>query len=120
MADRMLFISWTFPVRGAEERAVEAFNEAIGLYGRMQQDGRIESFDAGLMEPNNDLGGFILLRGTAEQIDGVRSAEDFLRLTVKAQLSVEGISHTVGYINEGVAQIMGMFQEAVAAIPQHG
>lgn len=120
MADRMLFISWTFPVRGAEERAVEAFNEAIGLYGRMQQDGRIESFDAALMEPNNDLGGFILLRGTAEQIDGVRSDEDFLRLTIKAQLSVEGISHTVGYINEGVAQIMGMFQEAVAAIPQHG
>ena len=31
MADRVLFISWTNAVRGAEVRAVEAFNEAIWL-----------------------------------------------------------------------------------------
>ena len=34
MADRILFITWKAPVRGLEERAVESFNEAIGLYGR--------------------------------------------------------------------------------------
>jgi hypothetical protein len=45
MADRMLFISWGTPVRGLEERGLDVFNEAIGLLGRMQQEGRIESFD---------------------------------------------------------------------------
>ena len=49
MADRILFITWKAPVRGLEERAVESFNEAIGLYGRMQQEGRIESFDVALL-----------------------------------------------------------------------
>jgi len=119
MADRVLFISWSNPVRGAEERAVEAFNEALGLFGRMQQEGRIESFDVALMAPNNDLGGCMLLRGTAQQIDAVRSDEEFERNTIKAQLSVERICHIEGYINEGVARIMGLYQEAIAGIPQH-
>jgi hypothetical protein len=73
MADRVLFMSWSNPVRGAEERAVEAFTEALGLFGRMQQEGRIESFDVALMAPNNDLDGFMLVRGTAQQINAVRS-----------------------------------------------
>ena len=120
MADRVLFISWTDAVRGAEERAVEAFNEAIGLFGRMQQDGRIESFDVALMAPNNDLGGYMVLRGTVEQIDAVRADEEFERSTIKAQLSVEGICHIEGYTNEGLARMMGMYQEAIAGIPQRG
>jgi hypothetical protein len=119
MADRILFISWTNPVRGAEERAVEAFNEGIGLFGRMQQQGRIESFDVAVLAPNNDLGGFMVLRGTAEQIDAVRADEEFVRSTIKAQLSVESVSHIEGYTNEGVARIMGMYQEMVASIPSH-
>ena len=45
MADRMLFIGWGTPVRGREERGLEVFNEALGLLGRMEQDGRIEGFD---------------------------------------------------------------------------
>jgi hypothetical protein len=120
MADRVLFISWTNPVRGAEERAVETFNEAIGLLGRMQQEGRIESFDVALMTPNNDLGGCMLVKGTAQQIDAVRVDEEFLRNTIKAELSVEGICHIEGYVNEGVARMMGMYQEAMAGVPQHG
>ena len=51
MADRVLFISWGTPVRGSEERGLEVFNATLGLYGRMQQDGRIEAFDVMLFEP---------------------------------------------------------------------
>ena len=120
MADRMLFISWTFPVRGAEQRALEAFNEGLGLFARMQQEGRIESFEVAVTAPNNDLGGFMLVRGSAEQIDAVRADEEFVRNTINAQLAVEGISHIEGYVNEGVARIMGLYQEAIAGIAQHG
>ena len=52
MADRVLFIGWGTPVRGREERALEVFNESLGLYGRMQQEGRIESFDVTLLGAN--------------------------------------------------------------------
>ncbi|MGZ4217195.1 MAG: hypothetical protein ACXVH1_15185 [Solirubrobacteraceae bacterium] len=90
----------------------------MGLLGRMQQDGRVESFEVSLLEPNSDLGGFVLVRGTADQITAVRADEEFRRNTVDASLSVDGIRHIEGVANEGVAQQMAMYQEAVAGVPQ--
>jgi hypothetical protein len=118
MADRVLFVGWGEPARGAEERAMEAFNEAVGVLGRMQQEGRIEGFDVVLLEPNSELGGCILIRGTADQIAGVRADEEFQRNTIKGQLAVDGIRHIEGYTNEGVATQMAMYQEAIAQVPQ--
>lgn len=119
MADRVLFIGWTHPVRGAEERALEAFNEALGLLGRKQQEGRLEGFDVALLEPNGDLGGFVIARGSAEQISALRNDEEFQRSTINAELSVEGIRHIEGVTNEGIASQMEMYQQAIAHVPQH-
>lgn len=118
MADRVLFVGWGTPVRGAEERGIEVFNEALGILGRMQQEGRIEGFDVCLLEPNESLGGFILTRGSAEQIDALRADEDFQRNTIDAQLIVDDFRHIAGWTNEGVGQQMAMYQEALAKIPQ--
>lgn len=118
MADRVLFIGWGTPVRGAEERGLEVFNEALGLLGRRQQDGRIESFDVSLLEPNGDLNGFICVRGSAEQIAGLRTDEEFRRNMIDANLIVDDFRHIEGFTNEGVAYMMGMYQEALAKVPQ--
>jgi hypothetical protein len=118
MADRMLFLAWGEPVRGAEERAIEVFNEALGLMGRMQQDGRIESFDVCLLAPNAELGGYMTIRGTAQQIAALHEDAEFQRNTVDAQLCVEGMRHIDGYTNEGVAAQMALYQEAIAKVPQ--
>jgi hypothetical protein len=118
MADRVLFVSWGQTVRGAEERALEVFNEALGILGRMQQDGRIEKFDVVLMDPNGDLDGYIEVFGSAEQLAALREDEEFLRNTIDAQLCVDRIVHTTGYCNDGVARMMGLYQEAVAKVPQ--
>ncbi len=74
MADRVLFISWNTPVRGREERGLEVFNESMGLYGRMQQDGRIEKFDVVLLGASGDINGYIELHGSTEQIAAVRES----------------------------------------------
>jgi hypothetical protein len=42
MAERAVFIGFGQPVRGREERAIEVFNDWVGMLGRMQGDGRIE------------------------------------------------------------------------------
>jgi len=118
MADRMLFIGWGAPVRGREERAVEVFNEALGILGRMQQDGRLESFDVALLEPNAELGGFISAHGTAPQIAALRDDDEFRRNTIDASLNVEGMRHVEGFTNEGVAREMALYTEAVGRVPQ--
>jgi hypothetical protein len=118
MADRMLFIGWGESVRGAEERGLEVFNEALGLLGRMQQEGRIEKFDVALLTPNSDLAGFISVQGSAEQLAAVREDPDWRRNTIDASLIVEGLRHIDGYTNEGVAGQMALYQDAVGRVPQ--
>lgn len=118
MADRVLFIGWSYPVRGAEEQALESFNEALGMLGRMQQEDRIESFDVNLLEPNGDLGGFVAVRGSADQIAALRADEEFRRNTMNATLCVDGIRHIEGWTNEGVATQMALYQESVTRVPQ--
>jgi hypothetical protein len=118
MADRVLVISWGTPVRGREEHALEVFNEAMGLMGRMQQDGRIESFDVVLLAPNGDLNGYIELHGSAEQLAAVRDDEEFRRNTADAALVVDRLRHLDGFTGEGVARQVSLYQERVAKVPQ--
>ena len=118
MADRLIYICWGDPVHGREERSLEVFNDAVGLYGRMQQDGRIESFDVALMAPNATLDGFMCLRGSAEQMAAVHEDQEFQRVMVDASLIVDDLCMYDGYANEGVAQQMAMYQEAIGKVPQ--
>jgi hypothetical protein len=118
MADRVLFISWGTSVRGSEERGLEVFNESLGLYGRMQQDGRIEGFDVILFEPNGAVNGCIQIRGSANQIAAVREDQEFQRTTIDAALIVDDLRLIEGYTNEGVAQQMALYQEAISKVPQ--
>jgi hypothetical protein len=118
MADRMIFISWGASVAGREERGLEVFNEAMGLYGQMQQDGRIESFDVALMVPSGSIEGYIALHGSAEQCAAVREADDFQRNILDASLIIHDLCVCDGYTNEGVAKQMAMYQEAIGRVPQ--
>ena len=119
MADRVLFIGWGENVRGREERGLEVFNEAMGMYGRMQQEGRIEKFDVCLLDPHGGgLSGFIALHGSAEQLAELQNDEEFRRNLVNASLIVDELGVISGYINEGVAPEVAMYQEAIAKVPQ--
>jgi hypothetical protein len=119
MADRVLFISWGDGVYGREERGLEVFNEAVGLWGRMQQDGRIESFDVVLLMPNGELNGYMQLHGSAEQLAALRTDEEFMRNMVSASLIVDNLRHVEGFTNNGVARQMALYQEAVSQVPQN-
>lgn len=68
MAEQALFVGFGEPVRGREERAIEVFNDFVGMFGRMQSDGRIEGMDVCLLDPHGgDLGGFFMVHGSATQ-----------------------------------------------------
>jgi len=118
MADRLLFIGWGASIPGREERGLEVFNESIGLYGRLQQDGRIEAFNVVLLDPNPGLGGYIELHGSPEQLSAVRESEEFRRTLLDASLIVEDMRMVEGYTNEGIASEMALYQESISRVPQ--
>lgn len=118
MADRVLFISWGSPIPGREERGLEVFNDAMGICGRMQQEGRIEKFDVVLFRPNGELNGYIQLHGSVDQLNAVREDEEFMRNTADAALVVSNLRHLDGATNEEVAGQIARYQEAVGRVPQ--
>src|SRR5205085_7004065 len=97
MADSVLFVGWGTPVRGMEARGLEVFNEALGILGRRQQEGRIDGFDVVLLMPNGNLGGYITVRGSMEQIAELRRDEEWMRNTIDAQLIVDSLTHVEGF-----------------------
>jgi hypothetical protein len=59
------------------------------------------------------LGGFIMLRGTAEQIDSTRRSEEFQRLQNRVQLIVDGLRVTDAFVDEGLAQVMKQYEDVL-------
>jgi hypothetical protein len=118
MADHMLFFGWSGVVPGREERAVEVFNESVGYYGRLQQEGRIESFDVRLLLPNGQLDGYFELHGSAEQLAAVKEDREFMRLVADAGMIVHGQRILEGVTNEAIGEQMEIFAEAMGKVPQ--
>ena len=118
MADRVLFIGWGTAVRGSEERGLEVFNEALGLYGRMQQDGRIEAFDVCLFDPNSNLAGYIQLHGSADQLARAKDDDEFRSVLMDAGMIVDDLHMIEGFPTEGIAREMARYQGAIAKVPQ--
>jgi hypothetical protein len=117
MANDALFIGWGTVVRGREQIALQVFQETVGFWGQAQQDGRIEGFDAYLLEPHGGgLAGFMLLHGERSQLSDLRASEDFQRIVTRAGAVVDELGVVSAYGEEALARQMGLFQEASAAL----
>ena len=115
MADAGLFIGWGAPVRGREAKGLEVFNEALAYYGRLQQEGVIEAVDTALLEPHGgDLHGFILVRGSEERLAQLRVDDEFVRLTTRAGLVVEGVGVIGVALGDGLEAAIGTYQQAIS------
>jgi hypothetical protein len=114
MANAGLFIGFGLPVHGRERQAVTVFTEALEYYARLQQQGEIESFETVFLESHGgDLNGFTLVRGDPDKLSRIRTSDEFLRLTVRADLVVEGFGVIGAIVGDQVGTLMGVFNEQV-------
>jgi hypothetical protein len=117
VADSALFIGYGNPVRGRETKSIQVFNEAVQFWTGLQQSGRIESFEVGLLEPHGgDLNGFSLLRGSNEQLGQLRASEDFQRMTVRAALIVENLGIVGVAIGPRLMEQMAVYQQQLSEL----
>lgn len=116
MADAALFIGYGQPARARERQAIELFNQALALYGDLQESGDIESYEPVLLDPHGgELAGFVLLRGTREQLDRLRDHGEFQRLKARAGLVVEHFGVVAAHLGERLADQMDIYGHEVEA-----
>jgi hypothetical protein len=114
MADAAMFVGWSTPVRGREETGLGVLAEALALDAELQEEGGIEDFEVVLLGPHGGgLAGFILARGSKEQIAAVRMREDFQRINARAAMVVDDYGVVDAVIGDGVEKQIGVYQEAI-------
>src|SRR5205809_6602155 len=102
-------MGWGAPVRGREMKGLEVFGEAVELWTRLQQEGRLESFEPVFLVPHGgDLQGFFLLRGERATLDEITRSEEFQRLSTRAGQIVESFGVVPGYCGEGIQEPMAI------------
>jgi hypothetical protein len=117
MADEALFIGWGEVVRGRETKALEVFGESAQFYAQLQQDGRIESFDAWFLAPHGgDLAGFFLVHADRERLDELRRSVEFEVLLTRAGMIVDRVGVVNAYTGDALGRLMGQFQQAAAEL----
>ena len=113
MADAAMFIGWGQVVRGREKRAVQVFNESVEYWSGLQGE-KIEDFEVVLLTPHGgDLQGFVLLRGSEDQIRALRMDEEFQRRVTRADMIVESQGVVDAAIGDGIARAMGQYQSEI-------
>jgi hypothetical protein len=117
MAEAGLFVGWGQIVRGRETKGLGVFGDAVGFWTAQQESGAIEGFETVLLGPHGgDLAGFILVRGSSEQIAAVRANEDFQRINARAAAVVDGLGIIDAVLGDGIGAAMTMFQDVIAEL----
>jgi hypothetical protein len=117
MAEAGLFIGWGQGVRGREAKGLQVFNDGVEFWTGQQTTGAIESFEVVLLAPHGgDLAGFILVRGSHEQIAAVRANADFQRINARAAAIVDGLGIIDAVLGDGLGPAIATYQEVIAEL----
>ena len=115
MAGAALVLRWDRPVADREQQALSLFGRSLEYYGTVQSEGRIESFEPVLLSPvSGDLGGFILIRGSAEQMNALKQDDLFVEMMIAAEHLIQGFGVIDAYIEGELQNRMAKYGQVVA------
>ena len=110
MANSELFIGWNRSVAGREQQAMGLFMKVMEYYGKLQNDGKIESFEPIVLSNHGgDLNGFVLIRGDAAKLDEVRREDTFRNFSIEANFCLENFGVIDGYIGDGITEVFSQW-----------
>jgi hypothetical protein len=114
MAEAGFWIAWGLPTVGRERQALNHLKQSMPYLERLQQAGRIERFDITILKPQSiELGGFVLIQGTAGQIDSLRRDDDFQRWVNQIQLVADRVGMVDAWVDQGIDEAIGLYQDAL-------
>ena len=114
MANQALFLGWNRPTIGREEQAMKLWGKSMEYYGKLQSEGRIESFEPVLLSAHGgDLNGFFLIRGKGKNLDEIRREDDFINLVIEGGYCLDGFGVVSGFIGEGLEAVFNTWSKMV-------
>jgi hypothetical protein len=114
MAEAGFWVAWGLPTEGRERQALDLLNETKGYLERIEQERRIERFDIAILKPQTtELGGFILIQGTQEQIDSLRHDTDFQVWVNRVQLVADRVGIVDAWVDQGITEATNLYEEAL-------
>lgn len=116
MADRVIFMGWNRAVVGREQQAFQLFQKSMEFWGKLQSEGRIESFEPVLLtQHGGDLNGFVMVRGEAGKLSEIREDDTFTDLIVEAGYWLQGFGVVVGFIGDGLADRFSRWSKLIGS-----
>jgi hypothetical protein len=115
MADAGLWIAWGIPARGREVHALGLLKQSLaGYVEQLRRDGLIERFDTAILRPQSmELGGFMLIQGSQEQIDALRRDAEFQAWVNQIQLVADSVGMVDAWVNDGLGEALDLYDEAL-------
>lgn len=114
MAEAGLWVAWGLPTVGREMQALESLVGGKGYLEGLAREGRIERFDITILQPQSiELGGFILIQGTKQQIDELRRDDEFQRWLTQTQLVADRVGIVDAWVDEGITEALGLYERAL-------
>ncbi len=115
MSEAGVWVAWGIPARGREKQALELLKSSTtGYLDQLQQEGLIERFDAAILQPQStELGGFILIQGTHDQIDALRTNRDFQTWVTQVQLVADKVGIVDAWVGDGLDDAYSLYEDAL-------
>jgi hypothetical protein len=115
MAEAGLWVVWGVPARGREREALQLLKDTMRQYLEgLRRDGRIERFDVAILKPQiTDLGGFILIQGTRQQIEQLRGDDEFQIWANRVQMVADKMGLIDAWVDQGLSHAFGLYEEAI-------
>jgi hypothetical protein len=115
MAEAGIWVAWGIPARGREVQALDLLKQSIsGYLERLVQDGRIERFDTAILKPQTmELGGFILIQGSQDQIETLRHDDDFQVWLNQVQLVADRVGMVDAWVDQGLSEATDLYERAL-------
>ncbi len=115
MAEAGFWIVWGIPARGRERQALELLKASTtGYLDQLVHDGLIERFDATVLKPQStELGGFVLIQGSREQLDALRRDGGFQQWVTQIQLVADRVGVVDAWVNDGLGEAYELYEEAL-------
>ena len=99
---------------GARSPSPRFVERGEGLPRGPRQDGQIERVDIAILKPQTtELGGFILVQGTQEQIDALRHDEEFQVWVNRVQLVAGRVGIVDAWVGDGITEATDLYKQAL-------